>query len=242
MKPPDRLPWAEFYRRHVAPADGWNQGEHVSLIGPTGAGKTTLALALLPRREYVVAFGTKPADSTLDRLVRRGWKRIQTWDDRPTMVPGADGRIGPQRLVLWPRFEKITDVADHPGIFYDALAAMFVERGWTVFADEVGYLTKNLGLERVAKTYWQQGRSISLSFVSATQRPAWVPLEMYSQATHLFIWRVNDARDAKRLADISGSFDVKGIQVVARNLNFHRHEVLYLNTRTGASAITIPPK
>lgn len=212
------------------------------MIGPTGAGKTTLALAIIPRRNFVTVFGTKPADSTLDALVRQGWKRIQRWQDRPDMVPDARGRYPDQRLILWPRFRSMGDRYKQALTFYKALDSMFTDEGWTIFADEVYYLAKTLGLDESLKTWWMQGRSINLTVVSATQRPAWVPLEMYSQATHLYLWRSNDRRDLERLRDVSGEFSGGDLEAVVRRLDFRKHEVLYVNTRTGASAITIPPK
>lgn len=233
----ERLPWDVFMSRF-----DWRQGEHVSLIGPTGGGKTTLALAILPRRNYVTVFGTKPADDTLTALQRQGWKRIHQWKERPGLVPDAQGRLPDQRLILWPKFRKMSDQWSHAMEFYAALDSMFTDQGWTIFADEVGYLCKDLGLERVMKQWWKQGRSIKLTVVSATQRPAWVPLDMYSQATHLFLWNANDRRDLQRLRDIGGNFSGMNLERVVGHLDWNKHEVLYLNTRTSQSVITIPPK
>lgn len=117
---PERLPWDEFLAGRFV----WNQGEHVTLIGPTGSGKTTLALALLPMRRYVLAFGTKPKDRTLDTLVRQaGWKRVQTWEKMPRVIRGAC------RVVFWPKYLTPEDV---PRQGYEIGAAMrgaFVQGG-----------------------------------------------------------------------------------------------------------------
>lgn len=221
----------------------WEQGDHVSLIGPTKAGKTTLALELLPMRDYTVVFGTKPQDATLSVLLRRGWTRIQSWDDprRPNMVADVEtGKSPRQRLILWPKFERMSDRKAHPAIFRRAMDQMFAEHGWTLFADEVSYLVRRLGLREELEDWWQAGRSIGLTTMAATQRPAHVPLEMYSQATHLFLWSTNDGRDLKRLSDISGQSG-KQLADVVQGLNFSAHEVLYVNTATGEMAITTPP-
>src|SRR5690349_6421632 len=65
--------WDDFYGYFGA---NWRQGEHVGLIGPTGSGKTTLAMWLLPLRKYVVVLGTKPRDKTLDELAARGYYKM----------------------------------------------------------------------------------------------------------------------------------------------------------------------
>lgn len=230
---PERLDWLTFVRRL-----DWRQGEHVSLVGPTGGGKTTLALALLPARRFVVALGCKPEDATLKRLTRRGsgYKLIRDLDDR-------DRRY--ERFVLWPKYERRADIVNQQRVFRECFDELFVERNWCVFADEVTYLSKRLGLEPALKDWWQQGRSIGLTLVGATQRPYHVPLEMWSQATHLFIWRLTDRRDLDRIGNISGAVDTGDIRRWVQQLRIDPangiHECLYVNTRTGAVAITQAP-
>jgi len=220
----ERVDWDTFLDRFR-----WQQGEHVSLIGHTNSGKTTLAIAILHRRKYVMAIGTKPADPTLQRLIREeGYKRLLEW---PEYLP-LDLY---QKYVLWPKFVKPSDVKKQQLVIAKGIAEMFVQRGWAIFADEMSYLTRTLKLGPLMTTVWQQGRSIGLSLISGTQRPAWVPLEMYSQATHLFLWQENDRYNLKRMADIGGADSILIARHVARLRN---HETLYVNTRTGQLYIT----
>jgi len=232
------IPWAEFQANFR-----WGQGEHITMVGRNGCGKTNLALALLQDRNYVVGFGTKPKDKTLDLLQRNhGWKRIQSIDERPGNTPDASGRVPPKRLLLWPTFRTIQDADKHGPVFQDALEQLFAEQNWTLFADEIGYITRTLGLQGLAEKWWRQGRSIGLSFVTATQRPAWIPLDAYSEANHLFLWQATDKRNLDRLKEISGPTDGSDIRGVVRGLNFHKYQVLYVNTTTGYTAVTVPPK
>lgn len=232
----ERMEWDEF-----AAQWDWRQGEHVSLIGPTGAGKTTLGLAILPFRRYSVALGTKPKDPTLSALVRAGWSRIRRWRDRPPM-PIVNGKMAPVRLILWPTFRRMADAAEHRQVFRDALHDMFAEGSWCLFADEIMYLSNDLRLDAELKLWWRQGRSIGLSLVAATQRPAWVPLELYSQASHLFLWRTTDRRDLERLRDISGPVDSRELMATVQSLDWRAFEVLYVDTKSGRLIITTPPK
>lgn len=220
-----RVPWHEFLEQFV-----WQQGEHVSLIGPTGSGKTTLALGIIDRRDYVVALATKPEDSTMTKLARSpGWRKIPAWPPPPI----AHRRT--MRCVLWPRFRSPEDQERQRYEIDRALRAMFTEGRWCVFADELFYLCKVLRLERVLEMYWTQGRSIGLSLVGGTQRPAHVPLLMYDQATHLFFWRDSDEVNLKRVGGL-GALNSRAIREVVAALP--RHDVLYVNTRDDTLMVT----
>jgi hypothetical protein len=225
----ERVSWEEFLRRFR-----WEQGEHVSFIGPTGSGKTNLAKQLLHRRDYVCALATKPRDPTMDGLIRRQrFKRIRSWDERPPMVRRS------QQLVLWPPFKRPEDVANQQYELDRALREMFVSGGWCVFADELYYLCHTLKLTKLLETYWTQGRSLGLSLVGGTQRPAHVPLFAYDQATHLFFWRDNDETNLRRVAGLGG-MSAKEIRAAVTSLP--KHHALYVNTRDGELMITKAPK
>ena len=69
----DHTPWEQLKREFR-----WRQGEHLAAIAPTGAGKTTLFSELMPYRKYNIMFGTKPADSTYDKILKQGYVRIES--------------------------------------------------------------------------------------------------------------------------------------------------------------------
>ncbi|MFI5534705.1 hypothetical protein ACIA8O_39845 [Kitasatospora sp. NPDC051853] len=216
----ERVSFAEFLERFV-----WQQGEHITAVGPTGSGKTTLMVQLLHRRQFVTALGTKPADNTLMKLIRKEkHKLIRAWPPPPIA-----GRRE-QRVVLWPAFRKPEDMANQQIQIDRALREMFTQGGWTVFADELYYLCHMLRLTKLLETYWTQGRSIGLSLVGGTQRPAHVPLFAYSQCTHLFAWKSNDERDLRRIGGLGG---ISAKQVQETIMSLAKHEVLYINTRDG---------
>src|SRR5947209_15962689 len=129
-----QVPWREFFtwfRRT------WRQGEHVSLIGPTGSGKTTLGIHLIALRPYVTAFAVKPQDDTMHKLLRAGYMLEREW------VPELSDHI-----VLWPRYKALGDMEHMHQAFLDALNRGVRMGGWCFFIDEVAFVTAELRMER----------------------------------------------------------------------------------------------
>lgn len=221
-----RVPWDVFISGHFA----WGFGEHVGMIGPTGQGKTTLLTQLLPLHPYVAVFATKPRDDTMDQLIASGYQRMQQWESIPAArVP---------RRVLWPSARELGSEDTQRDVFDNAFQRIYREGAWTVAIDELWYFTNVLGLGKHVKTYLLQARSLDISLVVATQRPAWVPLEVFDQSTHLFFWRDNDETNLRRISGISYR-SAELVRTIVSNLD--RYQVLYVNTRTGRMLRTKAP-
>lgn len=227
---PPFVPWEDFYARWR-----WNAGEHVTVIGPTGTGKTTVMRALLPRRYAaggaVCVVGTKTRDRTLSEWLKAdGLTRVDTWPprwpgkwwDRPRDDAWA------RRVMLWPELETPSDVYGMGEVVRAAMAQMFTAGNWCVVADELWYWCAELGLEHELKTWWSQGRSAGLTVVGSTQRPVDIPLLAYNSATHLFLFGDNDERNLARVSGLGG-LPTAELKRIISSLPFH--EVLYVNTR-----------
>jgi energy-coupling factor transporter ATP-binding protein EcfA2 len=222
-----RVPWDEF----ISDVFVWEQGEHVALIGPTGQGKTNLLTQLLPLHPYVVVFATKPRDKSMVRLINSGgYYPLDRWRSLdPDKFP---------RRVLWPDAMSLDSENIQREVFRDAMGRIYREGGWTLAIDELWYVNNILGLTREIKTYLLQARALGISLLMATQRPAWVPLEVYDQSSHLFFWRDNDETNLKRLSGISFR-SAELIRTIIADLD--RYQVLYINTRTGRMCRTRSP-
>ncbi len=211
----------------------WQQGEHVTLLGPTGTGKTTLAVQLLHRRQYVVALGTKPKDKTFDHL--RSSEGFKVVDELPKHVRR------PVRLIVWPKVKNLaratkTKVA---AVLRAAMDRAYVSGGWCIFIDELSYVSNTLHLKPELEDLWDQGRAMDVSVIGTSQRPRHIPLQAYSAATHLFLWHNPDGRDRDRLGELSG-VDTDYVKRIVAALP--KHHVLYVSTRTGFMCITLAPQ
>lgn len=192
--------FAELFQRNH------RQGEHVAIVGPTGSGKSVLGLELCkligarPARDgrpaRVVVFATKPRDRTVSAL---GWPRVREWP------PG----YGQEHVVVWPRpRDPQTAARQQRAVFLRVMQAIYREGGQTVYIDEAAYFEENLpnglGLGATMRQYWQSARSLDLSLIAGTQRPRSVSRAMWSEPAWLFIFRVEDQDDLRRVAELGG--------------------------------------
>jgi hypothetical protein len=222
ITPTPFLPWDDFLDH----AFTWNQGEHLTMIGTTGSGKTTALRQIIHRRRFVVIFGVKRKDDSLQEFVKEGFVRIKTWGHSEV----AD------HLVLWPEIRGANHTDKQKEVFEEAMDAIYRQGGWCLVSDETSYLSENLKMDRHIKFLLQQGRSNGVSFVNMTQRPAFIPLACYDQATHLFLWRDNDRRNIQRVGELAGNARF----VVEREVaELHKREVLYLHKDSGYRVRTI---
>lgn len=197
------------------------------MVGPTNRGKTTLAHAILPERNWVILFATKKKDPLIAKFKRNGYKVVKT-------VDGIHKDLS-RKWILAPPFTGKESTQTQKAEFEGALAKAFKTGGWTIYLDEARYICDTLRLAPDCEILWQQGRTLGVTMVVGTQRPVRIPLAAYDQATHLFFFRENDDRNLKTLGGLGG-VDNRVIRDTVATLGFH--DALYLNTATGELAIT----
>ncbi len=225
----------------------YHPGEHVSFIAPTQWGKTTLAKQLLDATAnenlQAVILVIKPRDGVVREWTREpNYKLVRSWP------PGPWARYvnEPSGFVLWPRHTFDPDV-DNPRIkteFRKAILDSYRKGNRVVFADEVwGLVEPSIGLGQELTTVWtrgasSEGKTAGCGLWGATQRPAWVPLAMYSQVEHLFLGNIPDSRDRRRLRDFGGEISPEFIE--SNVMHLRKYEWLYIR-RTGPHACIVSP-
>lgn len=227
-------PWFDWFSRE------WKQDEHLSIIGPTGTGKTALAVELLKIRTYKIFVMTKPSDVKLEAaLDRQHYVRVPAFPkqppediDRYLLQPPGTGEMTReamerQRVILRDAFTKIFR---GPG---GGLPGR-----WCLCLDEARYVADPayLGLRREINHLLIQGRSLRIAMMLNFQRPSWVPPEAYDQASHLFIAMDNDKRNVQRFREIGG---VDGDQVAYTVQHLGLYEWAHVDARPGRGTVQI---
>jgi hypothetical protein len=224
--PPPFISWEEFEETF-----DWNQGEHITLAGGTGSGKTSFARQLLPRRDYVAVLATKARSASLyTPLERMGFVTRSSWSPNPTEEP---------RVIFKPPLVGgVAGKDEQTEAFRKMLTDVFEEGNWCIYLDEARYITKFLGLAVEMELLWEQGRELGISVVMGAQRPVNVPVIAW-EAQHLFYWRFDDKRDVDTIAETSGALKPIVRQTVQR---LPKHEVLHIAPEYGIANRTRLPR
>lgn len=224
----ERQSWAEHLRHIQLHHDA---GQHMFIAAPTGSGKSEMALALTDydrENMHVVNMVTKPTDDTFSGPRTAHWDRIDTWDPKR-------GKPSPymDRVLLWPKpLETMEQTrALQRRVFHDALNSIFRTGRRRVVIDELHYMSDPsfLGLSSDIASLHHFGRSLGITMVTLTQRPAWVPKIIYSSVDHAYIGRTTDRDDLKRLSDFGGINSRELANAVAALPS--KHDFVYVNPR-----------
>lgn len=158
--------------------------EHVAVLGGTGTGKTTLAAWILSEAPFhkmpFIAVDYKD-DELLASIPRL--KEIGLHENIPT-APGL--------YVIRPLPSEIDE------------AEKWLWKVWTacntgLYIDEA-YLLPN---KEAIKNILAQGRSRRIPVIAASQRPVDVPRSLFTEASHIAVFRLNDRRDKKTVAEFT---------------------------------------
>lgn len=230
-------------REQLARLDAnWEQGEHVLVTGPTKSGKTALARHIVQKRAdhggFVVVLAAKPRpDETLVKDYK-DFTRWTTWKKSPSVYE--------RKILLWPDVSKMhtkNDIVSHQKkVFGEAFDSLFKTGHWTVQVDEGLYTCDPsfLNMSDHLAMGHAIGRTSGLTFVTLAQRPAHLPLIVYSSAQHVFVGRARELADLKRLQELGGKESSR--ELAGRIANQQRHEFTWIPVGPDWPAETIDLK
>lgn len=193
----------------------WEPGQHLAVIAPTGAGKTTFVGGLLGQRRYVLCLDPKGGDDTLEAL---NFPRLDAWPGVKKMAEmvarnDEDGEVS--RFIAGPRVSLTEDRPKLTGITKQTLDGAFDMGGWTIYADELQILTdpRMMNLRSEVDNILISARNKKVSFVSSYQAPSWVTPHAAKMATWACVSYSRDTDVQNRLAEVLGrpKAEIRGI-------------------------------
>lgn len=220
----------------------YRDGEHVTIIGPNGRGKTFLGFQLLrastnkDRKGYVLV--SKPRDDTFELWQKRlGYGTAEEWPPPVTFRKKPGWYVRPYQTGNLKKLDQ--DNARLKSVFVDCLADCYrSEDANIIMADEAHELQHNLKMRDEMDAVWMRGRAMKCGMIALAQRSAYNSMHMYNAPNHLFLFNDPDRRNRDRFSEIGGIADPKIIEEATRNLG--QYQVLYLN-RNGPYLCVVDP-
>ena len=221
----------------------WVPGDHLTLIGPTGRGKSTLLRGLLPHAQHdrIVILCPKGADPVFSDIGHptRMWPPRRSWRDiAADLFAGVEDRHE-QRPIVW-RVELdirgLGDLARAADVFSRVLSAGMARPqnppdSLAIILDDSRIISdpQHMRLGPLVVGNMLIARSKRVSIVNNYQAPRWVPKEGIDQATQIVMWQNRDRDVVKRLGEI-GNLDLDLIRDTMSSLDYH--EALWIDGRT----------
>lgn len=192
-----------------------------AIVAKARSGKSTFTREIIELRDRSVIFGTKMVDEPLYRpLLQRGWVMRETWTPENT----EESRVIFRPPLAEPTLEAI---AKQKEAFRVALIRLWQLGGWTVWFDEIRYLSEQLNLKSELNLLWLQGGSGGTVILALTQRPVSVPLNMFEQSRFLVTFRITGREDRRTMSDYAGNLAPVVFEVAAE---LEPRELLFCDT------------
>lgn len=160
------------------------EGYHTAVLGTTGSGKSTLAAFLLSkspfhlRPQFILDYKHEDIFARLQRI-----REIGINDALPS-EPGL--------YIARPRPDQEDDVeAWFERIWHAGAAGLYIDEG---------YLAPD---RRWLRNLLAQGRSLGITVITTSQRPVDVSRSVFTEATYVSVFRLNDRKDVQRVSEFT---------------------------------------
>lgn len=193
--------------------------QHVFIAGMTGSGKTFLSKVYLAGNDKQVF--------ALDSKGTFEWEQIP--EKLITLITHLSELPAAAQKYKYVVYRPVSEELDFE--FYNAFFKFCYDlRNCTVYVDEAAQICPSpTKIPDGYKSILTRGRELNVNVWSATQRPANLPILIYSEASHWFIFKLNAVQDRKKLVEFSGYEEFNDI--------LPEHVFNYFNAVTGK-----PPK
>ena len=212
-------------------------GDHVTLLGPTGRGKSTVMGDLIPHLtnfDTVAVLAPKGRDPAYAELGHP----TEVWPPRRTrgetfrvMFGRTPARHEDDGAKVW-RVEvpirKTEDFLRLRGLYGSVLRSTLARKEGQrdrllIVVDDTRFVSdpKAMGLAPLVTQNLILARSKNVSIINNVQAPRWVPRETLDQVSHVLVFRNRDRDVAKRLTEISGAIDPRTVEAAIAGLSYH---------------------
>ena len=202
----ERAPWAEVVYDFMRV---WDQGQHVSCIGPNGGGKSSVCRAIIEERirlrhSRFCMLHTKRKDRLFERFLREGWHQYARWP------PDWEGRES-GKVIIRPPYGRASDISARKRVIIATIDAIIKETSWGLYVDEAAYLVETLGLRILLDELWNSARAADITVVAGSQRASWINRAMLSEQQWLIGFKLTDRDDRLRLAEVMGNRELEPV-------------------------------
>jgi hypothetical protein len=239
--PPRTLTWPQFEAERRVTV---KQGDHQLFVGPTQSGKTVLCRINVRDRKWVVVWGTKKRDQSLDAYVNEGYVRVDAWPPthrldwngkrlvrKPWNYKKEAERDGYAKLLLWPDIVNRTDLRRHRDEYAKCLDSAFIEGGWTIVIDEGLWVTSRggLALDQELSQIAYGAASNKVSLYLCMQRPSGMSRVTWSSVSDAYVFKSGVVDDIRELASLGVDEPRDAVKVIQTQIR--GHQFLHIPTR-----------
>lgn len=179
--------------------------EHVTVAGATGTGKSYAAMLLMrPQKKPFVIFDSK-ASGTVSKFADRIINCPSNWQKDPKEIGQLLDSIGKggdayEKVAFRPVWDASQDEIIE---LCDKIARWcYLRQNIGLYIDEVSDISRNAqDAPPYVSGIARRGRERHVTLWSTTQRPKGVPMILFTEAAHFFVFRLRLEADRKRIEE-----------------------------------------